>query len=183
MKVTVLLRNDHETVKALFEKVKGSNSRNQNGRKELFNEIRREILIHSQMEMEIFYPALAGTASARATELVSEAEREHRRCGEADSRTQFDEFVGQGVRNQAEPAHGRSHPAHRNGRRGNFRRSAEKPPRVPARRAWIGNGRPSQDPEHSRRLKGFSQGSNGLKRRSALRPTPGATSVHSVRSV
>ena len=78
MKVTVRLRNDHETVKALFEKVKGSDSRNQNGRKELFNEIRREILIHSQMEMEIFYPALAGTASARATELVSEAEREHR---------------------------------------------------------------------------------------------------------
>jgi len=78
MKVTVLLKNDHETVKALFEKVKGSDNRNQNGRKELFNEIRREILIHSQMEMEIFYPALAGTASARATELVSEAEREHR---------------------------------------------------------------------------------------------------------
>ena len=78
MKVTVLLKNDHETVRALFEKVKGSDNRNQNGRKELFNEIRREILLHSQMEMEIFYPALAGTASARATELVSEAEREHR---------------------------------------------------------------------------------------------------------
>jgi len=77
MKVTVLLRNDHEQVKSLFEKVKKSNARNQNGRKELFNEIRREILIHSQMEMEIFYPALAGTASARATELVSQAEREH----------------------------------------------------------------------------------------------------------
>ena len=68
MKVTVLLRNDHEQVKSLFEKVKNANARNQNGRKDLFNEIRREILIHSQMEMEIFYPALAGTASARATE-------------------------------------------------------------------------------------------------------------------
>jgi len=77
MKVTVLLRNDHEQVKSLFEKVKKSNARNQNGRKDLFNEIRREILIHSQMEMEIFYTALAGTASARATELVSQAEREH----------------------------------------------------------------------------------------------------------
>jgi hemerythrin superfamily protein len=77
MKVTVLLRNDHEQVKSLFEKVKKANVRNQNGRKDLFNEIRREILIHSQMEVEIFYPALAGTASARATELVSQAEREH----------------------------------------------------------------------------------------------------------
>ena len=77
MKVTVLLRNDHEQVKSLFERVKKADGRNQNGRKDLFNEIRREILIHSQMEMEIFYPALAGTASARATELVSRAEREH----------------------------------------------------------------------------------------------------------
>jgi hemerythrin superfamily protein len=77
MKVTVLLRNDHEQVKSLFEQVKKAGARNQNGRKDLFNEIRREILIHSQMEMEIFYPALAGTASARATELVSRAEREH----------------------------------------------------------------------------------------------------------
>ena len=77
MKVTVLLRNDHELVKSLFEKVKTAVARGQNGKKDLFNEIRREILIHSQMEMEIFYPALAGTASARATELVSQGEREH----------------------------------------------------------------------------------------------------------
>jgi hemerythrin superfamily protein len=77
MKVTVLLRNDHEQVKSLFDKVKKSSAAKQNGKKDLFNEIRREILIHSQMEMEVFYPALAGTASARATELISEAEREH----------------------------------------------------------------------------------------------------------
>src|SRR5262249_198222 len=48
-----------------------------NGRREIFDEIRREILIHSQMEQEIFYPALQTTASVRATELVSEAEQEH----------------------------------------------------------------------------------------------------------
>jgi hemerythrin superfamily protein len=78
MKVTVFLRNDHETVKSLFDKFKKPGGlRAQNGKKELFNEIRREILIHSQMEQEIFYPALAGTSSARATELVSMAEREH----------------------------------------------------------------------------------------------------------
>jgi hemerythrin superfamily protein len=75
MKVTVLLRNDHEQVKSLFDKVKKAGARNQ--KKDLFHEIRREFLIHSQMEMEIFYPALAGTASARATELISQAEREH----------------------------------------------------------------------------------------------------------
>ena len=78
MKVTVLLRNDHETVKSLFEKFKKANGgRNQVSKREVFNDIRREILIHSQMEQEIFYPALAATSSQRATELVSIAEREH----------------------------------------------------------------------------------------------------------
>ncbi len=78
MKVTVLLRNDHETVKSLFNKFKKpGGTRAQNGKKDLFNEIRREIMIHSQMELEIFYPALAATSSARATELVSAAERDH----------------------------------------------------------------------------------------------------------
>jgi iron-sulfur cluster repair protein YtfE (RIC family) len=78
MKVTVFLRNEHELLKALFDKFKKPSSRTQsNGRKELFNEIQREILIHSQIESEIFYPALAGTSSARAHELVSTAVREH----------------------------------------------------------------------------------------------------------
>jgi hemerythrin superfamily protein len=83
MKVTVLLRNDHETVKSLFDTFKkAGGARAQNGKKELFNEIRREILIHSQMELEIFYPALAATSSGRAAELVSVAEREHREVEE-----------------------------------------------------------------------------------------------------
>jgi hemerythrin superfamily protein len=78
MKVTVLLRNDHETLRGMFNQFKKpTSSRGQNGRKDLFNEIRREILIHSQMEQEIFYPALTGTSSARATELIAQAEQEH----------------------------------------------------------------------------------------------------------
>jgi iron-sulfur cluster repair protein YtfE (RIC family) len=75
MKVTVLLRNDHEAVKAMFDKF--TKPRTQNGKKELFNEIRRELLIHSQMEQEIFYPALSGTSSTQAAELVAKAEQEH----------------------------------------------------------------------------------------------------------
>jgi hemerythrin superfamily protein len=78
MKVTVFLRNEHELVRGLFDKMKKPSSRaQQNGRKELFNEIHREILIHSQIESEIFYPALAETTSARAQELTSNAVREH----------------------------------------------------------------------------------------------------------
>lgn len=78
MKVTVLLRNDHEALQGLFDSFNKPSARNPSGKKELFNEIRREILIHSQMESEIFYPALAATTSTRAEELVVRAEEEHR---------------------------------------------------------------------------------------------------------
>jgi len=79
MKVTVLLRNDHEALKALFSKFKKSSSgKNQNGKKDLFNEMRREILVHAQMEREILYPALNATSSSEAAALVTKAEQQHR---------------------------------------------------------------------------------------------------------
>ena len=78
MKVTVLLRNDHDTMKSLFDRFKNANtSRNPNEKKELFNNIHREVLIHYQMGLEIFYPALAGTSSERSAEIMASAEREY----------------------------------------------------------------------------------------------------------
>jgi hemerythrin-like domain-containing protein len=78
MKVTVLLRNEHEMLKDLFNRFKSNNGRSSNGKSGLFDEIRREILLHSQMELEIFYPALAGTPSTTLGKLASTAEQEHR---------------------------------------------------------------------------------------------------------
>ena len=78
MKVTVLLRNEHENVKSLFNKYKKPSTRNANGKKELFNDIRREILVHSQMEIEIFYSALTGTSSTTGVSLVAAAIEDHR---------------------------------------------------------------------------------------------------------
>lgn len=78
MKVTVLLRNDHEAVRSLFSRFKKAGGRTHNGgKKEIFEEIRRELLMHSQIETEIFYPALAATSSERAEEIVSIAMQEH----------------------------------------------------------------------------------------------------------
>ena len=77
MKVTVYLRNEHENLKSLFNNYKKPSTRNANGKKELFNDIRREIMLHSQMEIEIFYPALSGTSSTTAVNLVSTAMQEH----------------------------------------------------------------------------------------------------------
>jgi hemerythrin superfamily protein len=76
MKATNLLRNDHEALKSLFAKLTNANG-NQNGKKELLGLIHREILMHSQMETEIFYPALEATSSPTAQELVSSALNEH----------------------------------------------------------------------------------------------------------
>ncbi len=77
MKVTVLLRNEHENVKALFNTYRKPGTRNGNGKKELFNDIRREILVHAQMEVEIFYSALTGTSSTTAANLVAAAIEDH----------------------------------------------------------------------------------------------------------
>ena len=77
MKVTVLLRNDHDAVKSMFALYKKAGNRNQNEKREVFNEICREISLHSQMEAEIFYPALTSTASTNAEKLVSTAIEEH----------------------------------------------------------------------------------------------------------
>ena len=77
MKVTVLLKNEHENLKSLFDNYKKPNTRTGDGKKELFDDIRREIMVHSQMEIEIFYPALGGTSSTTANELVSQAKNEH----------------------------------------------------------------------------------------------------------
>jgi|SRR2546425_12759286 len=77
MKVTVFLRNEHENLKSLFNKYKKPGNRNLNGRIELVNDIRREVHVHSQMEIEIFYPALSGTSSTTASDLVAAAVAEH----------------------------------------------------------------------------------------------------------
>jgi iron-sulfur cluster repair protein YtfE (RIC family) len=78
MKVTVVLKNDHENLRALFDKFgKPASARNSNGKKELFDAIRREIMIYSQMEREILYPALSTTSSERGAELVAKAEQQH----------------------------------------------------------------------------------------------------------
>src|SRR5919201_4352108 len=77
MKVTVLIRNEHDNLKSMFNKYKKPGTRNGNGRRELFNDIRREIMVHSQMEVEIFYPALEGTSSTTAANLITNAVAEH----------------------------------------------------------------------------------------------------------
>jgi len=49
----------------------------QNGKRAVFNEIRKELTIHSNLETELFYPELRLTTSEKAEGLVQAATRDH----------------------------------------------------------------------------------------------------------
>jgi hemerythrin superfamily protein len=74
MKATLLLRKDHERVQQLFEKYRNAKGPAQRA---VFEEIRREVLIHSAIETEFFYPELRNSVSDRGEELTAVALEDH----------------------------------------------------------------------------------------------------------
>jgi hemerythrin-like domain-containing protein len=74
-----LLKEDHDRLKDLFEKLEDTTERASKKRILLFEKIRQEIRIHSQIEEEIFYPAFQRAAEEQEDrELIFEAKEEHR---------------------------------------------------------------------------------------------------------
>lgn len=69
-----LLRNDHETVTALFEKFE--NAKRSDQKLKLASTICTELKIHAQIEEEIFYPELREIA-ADTDDMLDEADVEH----------------------------------------------------------------------------------------------------------
>ncbi len=67
-----LLKADHRAVEALFEKFDATNSKSK--QKALATEICTELVIHTMIEEEIFYPALKGKIEA---DLLDESYVEH----------------------------------------------------------------------------------------------------------
>ena len=77
-KATSLLKEDHQAVKKLFqeyEKIEGPQGQ---GREAIFDRIKTLLTIHSQIEEEIFYPAVERAQDEEAGDLVREAHEEHR---------------------------------------------------------------------------------------------------------
>lgn len=68
-----MLRADHKLVSGLFEEFEKARSASK--KKELVNQICKELTIHTQLEEEIFYPAFQ--AALKDHELVPEANVEH----------------------------------------------------------------------------------------------------------
>ena len=77
MEATTLLIKDHETVKKLFEEYDGAGDEAYKTKKELFETIKSELLIHMDVEETIFYPVVKALPSEEAKDGIREADEEH----------------------------------------------------------------------------------------------------------
>ncbi|MGD9765043.1 MAG: hemerythrin domain-containing protein [Candidatus Binatia bacterium] len=76
MNATQLLKRQHRQVKQLFSKVEKTEDADE--RRQLMEEIAKNLEMHMHIEEEIFYPAVAEAASSKKIrELVPEAYEEH----------------------------------------------------------------------------------------------------------
>lgn len=73
-----LLKEDHKKVKALFEEVEALGDRATTQRKNLFQEIDKELTLHSKIEETLFYPEFKKRAEdSEERDEVLEAYEEH----------------------------------------------------------------------------------------------------------
>jgi len=71
-----LLKEDHEKVSEIFEKLEATTEKAIKKREELFDKLMNELEIHAQIEEEIFYPALKKANETR--EVTMEGFEEHK---------------------------------------------------------------------------------------------------------
>jgi Hemerythrin HHE cation binding domain len=70
-----LLKEDHDKVKKMLEKLDSTTERGIKTREELFTKVKQELQVHESIEEEIFYPALKDHPKTK--ELALEAYEEH----------------------------------------------------------------------------------------------------------
>jgi hemerythrin-like domain-containing protein len=76
MNATELLRKDHASVKQLFAELESAGESPED-RSDALNELTEQLLVHSAIEEEIFYPAIRKSGSQGAEGKVEEAVKEH----------------------------------------------------------------------------------------------------------
>ena len=86
MKATAFLRKDHEKIQELAQKLRATNG---NSKRTLFEDMRRELNFHSDIEHELFYPELSNSTSDQAADLVKTALNEHERIEKLLSEINF----------------------------------------------------------------------------------------------
>lgn len=78
LKATLLLKEDHHRLRELFETYEGLGLEEIEQKEDLFSMIRAELVDHSAIEEDIFYPAVAQAEAPDALGLVEAAAEEHR---------------------------------------------------------------------------------------------------------
>src|SRR6478609_6040988 len=73
MNAIELLKQDHDKVDKLFQQVKAE----QGDPKELFEQIRMELEVHTQIEEQIFYPYLIENGDEELQDITKEGIEEH----------------------------------------------------------------------------------------------------------
>ena len=75
MNAFTLLKNDHEKVAGILERIDGTTERAIKGREELFTQLKNELDVHTRIEEEILYPTLEEYEGTR--DIALEAYEEH----------------------------------------------------------------------------------------------------------
>jgi hemerythrin superfamily protein len=75
MKATDLLKKQHRQVEKLFKQAENAKQGRQ--RRELMDQIAQMLKLHTQIEEEIFYPAVRELGTSKAEEMIDEAFEEH----------------------------------------------------------------------------------------------------------
>jgi hemerythrin superfamily protein len=76
MDATMLLKQDHETVRELFRAFDEAGS-DDDARRSLYRHIRQELQTHSRVEEHVFYPAVMRLRAEPAREAVRDALEDH----------------------------------------------------------------------------------------------------------
>jgi iron-sulfur cluster repair protein YtfE (RIC family) len=77
MRATTILKKDHRMVSGLLMTLEMTPKINGMVRSRLFDQIRNSVMMHAQVEEEIFYPAIRTLAFGQEGSKVDEAYREH----------------------------------------------------------------------------------------------------------
>ena len=77
MEATTLLIRDHAAVKRLFEQFEAAGDAAYRLKKEIFETIKSELLVHMDIEETIFYPTVKAQPSEELKDEIREADEEH----------------------------------------------------------------------------------------------------------
>lgn len=75
---TQMLKQDHRTVKELFAEYAKLEAGDQEEKDRVFQEINEGLMIHSEIEERLFYPAVRDLRTEEAQEVINEALEEHK---------------------------------------------------------------------------------------------------------